>query len=219
MEKQELIIPEFVKIQNRQSLSFGTKEDLKKSWESLYRMTCPEIKNFQFYPYYNDVIEWLSDDKGLGLAIYRSEGDNITNNGVGKSLFINKVYPILLYNVYDKRTPVFLNCLDITSDLDYLEEKIFSKTNREILILEEFSREPKEINDYGTTFRPMERIFDHAERYGWKVIFVTNKSKSEVVKHYNSNHLMDRIRSMCYAIECSGDSSRISSKEIFKNDR
>ncbi|MFY7733584.1 MAG: hypothetical protein ACOVSR_08880 [Bacteroidia bacterium] len=206
-------IPNCVNIIEPQILSFGNKEAIKEIWENLYKISDPKIKEFHNYEFYDKIIEWLADDKGLGLGIYRSEGDGLINNGSGKSIFINKVYPILLYNVYN-RTPILINSIDIKS-MEQLENKIFKFTNREILIIDEFSREPLVINEYGTIYKPMERIIDHCERFGWKLIFATNYTKKEIVAHYNSNHLTDRIRSLTYSIECSGKSSRKSTNKIY----
>ena len=210
----EFEIPNCVKIIEPQILSFGTEEDLRSAIPILFKRCDPKIKDFKYYPFYDKVIKYLSNDNGKGMIIYREDGDNTVNNGLGKSVWINKIYPTLLWNVY-KKSPIMLNGADFDRNILPKIDEILKIEGRQTLIFDEMCREPLEINDFGNKIKPMERIFDHADRFGWKIIGATNYTKSQVGAHYNSNHLSDRIRSLCLSIECSDISSRESAKNLF----
>lgn len=202
--KLDFIIPTGVKVVQKQVIKFGNPEDIKPLFIAIAKQIDETIEEFQWFPFYDEIIEWLSDDKGDGLILYSEEGKR--NNGLGKSLTITKIYPILLENYISPAKKFYiLNCTDL--DVDKINElrKIEGKI---ILIIDEMGRESKLINDFGTKIRPMETVMEIADRNNWKVVIATNLSKKGALLHYESFHLFERIKSKCKPIECSGESKR-----------
>lgn len=211
----DLEIPKSVQVCVPKKLSFGTYDDLYELLPELYRICDPTIEKFVYHEYYKDLCLWLSDDKGVGLGIFRDDGDCV-NNGTGKTVFVTKVYPTLLHNVYKSMPqPIEINGASLT--IGRLKEVLSIKTPYMVLTIDEFAREPLEFKDYGNPMKPMEMLFEHAVKNCWKILFASNFSKKQVLKHYQSNHLMDRIKSYCFLTTCSGKSSRKSSSALIKS--
>ncbi len=204
MDLGKIEIPDNVKTVKKQIFNFGEVGEIKKVLPELFKMLDGSISEFNWFPYYDKISEWLSNDGGVGIALYAA-GDE-KNNGIGKSVFCTKVYPTILKNfIKPEKYCTILNCTDLNkSKLD----EILKNEGQIVLVLDELGREPKIILDYGNEIRPMEMIFEKAERCGWKLIISTNMTEIQTHKHYASRHLSERLRSLCLPISCSGKSLR-----------
>ena len=203
-KKLDFIIPMGVNVVQKQVIKFGNPEDIKPLYISIAKQIDETIGEFEWFSFYDDIVNWLSDDKGDGLILYSKELER--NNGVGKSLFISKIYPILLENYISPAKKFFiLNCTDL--DIDKINE-LRKIEGRIILIIDEMGRESKLINDFGTKIRPMETVMEIADRNNWKVVIATNLSKKGALLHYESFHLFERLKPKCRPIECGGTSKR-----------
>lgn len=201
----DFIVPNGINVLPKQVIKFGNQEDIKALYISIAEQIDDTIAKFEWLPFYDEIVDWLSDDKGDGLILYSKDGER--NNGIGKSLFATKIYPILLENYLSPAKKFFIvSCTDL--DKEKIDE-IRKIEGRIIIIIDEMGRESKIINDFGTKIRPMETIMEIVERNGWKPIIVTNLSKLNAIEHYDSFHLFERIKSKCRPIECSGKSKRI----------
>lgn len=200
---ESLKIPSTVNILEKQSIKID-RAIVDENFEAIHKYCDKSISEFKSYDFHKDIANWLADSNGLGLALYSTKGG--VNVGLGKSLFVSKVLPVMLLNFHKpNKFTYYFNCADFNMK-DF--EKVMEFDGRIILIIDEFGREPLVLKDYGTIIKPMERIFEKASRQGWTIVLATNFTKEEVAKHYNSDHLIDRLRSMCFSIECSGTSNR-----------
>lgn len=159
------------------------------------------VDNFVFLDFYNNICKWLLDNKGFGLIIYREESKS-PNNGLGKSLMVSKIIPSIIFEQH-RYVHYYFNLR-----LFNLEHyKRFIETNKRcIIIIDELGREPI-VKDFGSEIDIVGSLLEYAEINNCLVIIASNMSGSEIKSKYD-NAILERIKSMCYKVKCSGVSYR-----------
>lgn len=110
-------------------------------------------------PAYDQIADWLSDNKGRGLLC-------VGTSGLGKTLISEKVLPVIL-----GRKIAAVSAMDLTARIDELMKE-------RCVIVDDLGKEP--VRRYGETDRSFLKLCDAAERSGILLIVTTNLSTTPV---------------------------------------
>lgn len=174
-----------------QQLSFGNKEKCSHLFREAFKSVDRSIDKYEHLKEYNQVIDWMADNKAKGLFL---QGDV----GRGKSVIIAGIIPVLMYAVFGKViTP-------------YPSEVIPDKYNQLVkswaVCIDDLGTEPK-VNNFGEKYEGFPHIANAAEAR-LKLMFIsTNLSSEELLDRYGER-TMDRIRRLCKVVKFNGKSLR-----------
>lgn len=140
---------------------------------------------------YDQVAEWLEDNKGLGLLC-------AGNCGRGKSVICQKVLPVV-FKFWHKKV---MNTFTATDLNDHFNE--FSQYK--ILSIDDMGTEPN-ANRYGEKHDYMQEIVDLAERKQKLIVISTNLDGKEMLERYGER-TVDRLKSITKSVAFSGESLR-----------
>ncbi|MBQ9532429.1 MAG: hypothetical protein IJR71_00480 [Prevotella sp.] len=143
----------------------------------------------KWLPEYEEVSEWLTDNKGKGLLL-------IGDCGRGKTLITTMILPILL-----QRLNRVVNIYD-APDLNTKTRDIFEK---HIIVIDDLGTESTV--EYGEKKIVFADLIDQAEKRGKLLIVTTNLSSDELSDKYGVKTI-DRFFSCCRIIKFSGESLR-----------
>ena len=167
----------------------NAKEHLK-SW--LDYVVGLEGKQGRWFPAYDEVAEWLTDNKGKGLYLYG-------NCGLGKSLLTKYIIPAIVLNAQNK----IIKAYDMRQFMNNPEE-VF---NRKLLALDDIGTEEIAVN-YGTRRDLFPELMDMAEKYGKVVIASSNLDSEQLLERYGSR-TMERIMATMKRVKFQGKSFRV----------
>lgn len=140
---------------------------------------------------YNDVANWLTDNKGRGLLC-------IGNCGRGKTLLCGRIIPVLLNHYCHK----IVSCYDaqqLNANLDAVKQK-------HIIYVDDIGTEFLSVK-YGEKRLSFAELVDEAEKKGKLLIISTNLSLSELQQKYGER-TVDRLRAITTPVVFKGDSLR-----------
>jgi len=115
-------------------------------------------RDFVWLPEYNQVADWLNDNRGRGLCLYGT-------NGTGKTVLVQKVIPALILRYCNKIVGCF-NYYDLNTDADKI-------VNRRLLSIDDAGLESEGII-FGNKRWVFPEIMDIAEKRNNIVIFSSN---------------------------------------------
>ena len=115
-------------------------------------------RDFVWLPEYDQVAEWLDNNRGLGLCLYGT-------NGTGKTVLIQKVIPALLFGYYKK----------VLKSINYYELNTLADTviNYRMISIDDAGME-SECVAFGNKRWIFPEIMDIAEKRNNTVIFSSN---------------------------------------------
>lgn len=142
-------------------------------------------------PEYEQVAEWLSDNKGLGLLC---AGDC----GRGKSVICQKVIPVIFQFIHKK---IMNTCTAIELNALFDEYKQYK-----ILSVDDIGTEPV-ANRYGEKHNVVQELVDLAERKQKLLVFSTNMNEKQLKEIYDIR-TVDRLRALTKPIIFNGKSLR-----------
>ena len=145
----------------------------------------------KWLPEYEEVADWLSDNKERGLLCLGSCGR-------GKSLICNRVLPILLNHFCGK----VLSCYDaqqMNTDIDNVIKK-------HIIYIDDVGTEGVSIK-FGERRMAFSEIVDEAEKKG-KLLIVTSNLTTERLKEKYGERTLDRLKGISRLILFKGESLR-----------
>lgn len=150
-------------------------------------------ENFTYLQEYDQIAEWLADNKGKGLFLFG-------NCGLGKTMIVRHVItPILL---------IYINKVVKHIDAPKLGEFIYSNSKIGGLIsVDDVGTETLEKVIYGDRIIPFSEFMDSCEKNDALPIITTNLTAKQIVERYGDRTL-DRIKSTCVRICLTGDSFR-----------
>jgi len=150
-----------------------------------------EGRNMQWLPEYEEVTEWLSDNKGRGLFIY---GDC----GRGKSLLCRYVLPAILLHHCQKVVSVF--------DIQQANSDIDNVLSKRIISLDDVGTESVSIQ-FGRRRIAFAEIMDATEKDNKLLIASSNLNASQILNYYDMR-VLDRLKSTTRRIPFRGQSLR-----------
>jgi DNA replication protein DnaC len=177
------------------NLSFGTKEQCKASFIEIFQAVDKTVTKFVYHKEYDQIIDWLTDNKGKGLALMGSVG-------VGKSVIIRSVIPVYMRAQYNKNVRVF----GLTDFLTMDGKDFRSYLRRSIIAIDELGREPL-MSDYGVKFEAVPVLVESCEVES-KLLFISSNARKEDICRRYGLHTFDRIQKLCRIITITGKSNR-----------
>ena len=148
-------------------------------------------KEFAYKQEYDEVADWLSDNKRRGLLLYG-------NCGQGKTLLSRFVLPAILLKYCGK----VVNYYDMTQ----VNHKIDEVLSKHILSIDDVGTESLSVQ-YGNKRNAFDEIMDSVEKKGKLIIVTTNLTSEELSEKYGER-VMDRIISTTRRILFTGESLR-----------
>lgn len=145
----------------------------------------------QWLPEYEEIAEWLADNKCRGLLCFG-------NCGRGKTLICGKILPLVLNN-YCK---LIVNCYDaqtMNAELDKIKQK-------KIISLDDIGTESVSVK-YGEKRIAFAELVDEAEKKGKLLIITTNLTLEELAEKYGERTI-DRLRAITKTVLFHGNSLR-----------
>jgi DNA replication protein DnaC len=150
----------------------------------------------QWLPAYDQVVEWLTDNKGRGLLC-------IGTSGLGKTLGCEKILPIILGS----------NIKTVTADslYDHIDELLKERC----VIVDDLGKEP--LKRYGQPDTSFFKLCDAAERRGILLIITTNLSTNRVrnnplytssIEERYGRDVISRLRATVKVVEFKGKDMR-----------
>ena len=188
------------------SFSWGDRESCEAMLPALFRRLDGSVTSYQHLPEYNELVEWMTDTKGMGLLL-------IGDCGRGKSIIVTGIIPLLLamkninsYAIHadelSKSYPFAASTMGMDPKmtcLDYLCRSPYP-------IIDELGVETL-VNDYGERYEGFNQVINAAERYYRPLFVSTNLTTQELLNRYGERTL-DRLQHLCRIVEFRGESLR-----------
>ena len=140
---------------------------------------------------YNNIADWLTDNKGKGLML-------VGDCGVGKSLIGMRIIPLLL-NHYCRKIVTVCTANELNKSPDEI-------INRHVIYVDDVGTEDIS-NIYGNKRIPFAELVDAAERDGKLLMFSTNLDDEHLAQKYG-NRTTDRLHAVTRKITIKGKSNR-----------
>lgn len=145
----------------------------------------------EWLPEYEDIVSWLSDNKGRGLLCYG-------NCGRGKTVICGKIIPLLL-NHYCRKIVACYDSQLMNADIDAVKQK-------HIIYIDDVGTENMSVK-FGEKRLAFCEIVDEAEKRGKLLILTTNLSLDEISQKYGER-TMDRLVAITTRVKFIGKSLR-----------
>ena len=142
-------------------------------------------------PEYDEVAEWLSDNRGRGLLC-------IGNCGRGKTLICGKIIPLLL-NHYHRKVVASYDAQQMNAEIDVVKQK-------HIIYIDDIGTENLSVK-FGEKRLAFAELADEAEKKGKLLIVTSNLSIAEIQEKYGVRTL-DRLRAITKPVRFQGESLR-----------
>jgi DNA replication protein DnaC len=175
--------------------SFGTRDECRDMFTGIFQAADPTVKDFKYYKAYDEVIDWMVDTEGKGLALFGSVG-------TGKSVILRFVIPAIFAGKENK----ILKVVGLPDFMEMDGAKLTECLNRYAVLIDEMGREPLAV-DYGKKYEAVPVLIENCEIYN-KLLFITsNATEQQIVARYGL-HTFDRIRKLCKIVIITNKSSR-----------
>lgn len=177
---------------------FGSPKKVSIHIDNAKLLLCNGLKYYcdegaVWQPEYEEVAEWLTDNKGRGLWL-------CGECGRGKTLIGAKILPVL-FNFY--HFPRKIITLYDAKDMNNVYNDIVKK---HIIYIDDVGKESVEVS-YGNRNLRFPDIVDEAEKKGKLLMFSTNLSQEKMVEKYGER-TVDRLRAITKKIVFRGKSLR-----------
>lgn len=158
----------------------------------------------KWLPEYDEIADWLTDNKGRGLLC-------VGQPGLGKTLICCYILPMLLHK-FAKVIPAVVTAVDMNKSID----KLLAKS---IVIVDDIGTESPETITFGERRYPFAELVDSVERRSSILILTTNlwtrhyvdKETGRVVPSIEDRYglrTLDRLRAITSVVELKGSSMR-----------
>ena len=189
MEKIKDIVKKLdLQVREFGSYSFGDKHICKDMFVKTFTGVDKTVKIFEWMLEYDQIIEWMTDTKGKGLALFGSIGR-------GKTIVNSLIIPVIFYEKYKK----VLRPLEA----DKITREDIEKW---ALIIDDIGIESM-VNDFGTKTDMVNYAINKAEHYSKLLFLTSNLTKDELIQRYGSR-IIDRIQRLCKIVIFTGKSLR-----------
>lgn len=140
---------------------------------------------------YEQVAEWLTDNKGMGLFMYG-------NCGLGKSLLARYVIPALMLKYNRKVVSVY--------DTNTMNANIDEVLSKKIICIDDVGTEDMSVK-YGEKRLAFAEVMDNVEKKRCLIIATSNLTNDELLSRYGER-VLDRIKSTTKRVVFTGKSFR-----------
>ena len=140
---------------------------------------------------YEQVAEWLTDNKGMGLFMYG-------NCGLGKSLLARYVIPALMLKYNRKVVSVY--------DTNTMNANIDEVLSKKIICIDDVGTEDISVK-YGEKRLAFAEVMDNVEKKRCLIIATSNLTIDEILERYGER-VLDRIKSTTKRVVFTGKSFR-----------
>lgn len=147
--------------------------DAKIKMQKLFEVFVP---GYEWIPEYDQVADWLTDNKGRGLFLYG-------NCGRGKTMLAKYIIPALLLSDCQKVMSYF-DIIDLKDKFDELKQK-------KILAVDDIGTE-EIIVKFGNRTDVFAEIMDIVEKKSKLIVVTSNYQKEELLNRYG-RRILDRI--------------------------
>jgi len=181
-------IAEFLQPKMYNRFKLGTKEELKEMFVKAFKHYDRTIDVYEHLDSYNEIIDWMVDNKGRGLML-------MGECGLGKSTILNFVIPAIFRTKTNKlltSTPA--------KELGEVE-----RSSASFIIIDDLGTESIK-NDYGTKIDAVADAISYAEDSSKTLLITTNLDAGELKERYDERTL-DRLRK-CKVVVIKGKSFR-----------
>ena len=177
---------------------FGSPKKVSIHIDNAKLLLCNGLKYYcgegsVWQPEYEEVAEWLTDNKGRGLWL-------CGECGRGKTLIGAKILPVLFNFYHFPRKTISLY------DAKGLNSKFDDIVKKHIIYIDDVGKESVDVN-YGNRNLRFPDIVDEAEKKGKLLMFTTNLSQEKMVEKYGER-TVDRLRAITKKIVFRGKSLR-----------
>ena len=178
-------------VREQLNFSFGIDQDrCKNLFFEIFMRVDKTTNEWLNIPEYKEVIEWMTDTKGKGLALFGSIGR-------GKTVINSFIIPVLFYRRYGK----------------VLKPRIAQGLTRENLsqckwayVIDDIGTE-EIVNEYGTKTDMVSYAINNAEHFNKPLFLTSNLTKDELIQRYGLR-TFDRIQRLCKIVIFTGKSLR-----------
>ena len=161
----------------------------------LYEADLPTITQLYYYATGNEKCKFALNK---GIAILGSIGR-------GKTLLMQAFLQLFNQDPTTKNV-TFIDTLDYVNRLAD-EPELYTRNFKRPLYLDDFGKEPAEINIYGTKRHPISELICARYNYGATTFFTSNYNLDTLTEHYGK-HIIDRLQEQCTFIYMTGESRR-----------
>lgn len=140
---------------------------------------------------YEQVAEWLTDNKGMGLFMYG-------NCGLGKSLLARYVIPALMLKYNRKVVSVY--------DTNTMNANIDEVLSKKIVCIDDVGTEDLSVR-FGEKRLAFAEVMDNVEKKRCLIIATSNLTIDEILERYGER-VLDRIKSTTKRVVFTGKSFR-----------
>jgi len=174
------------------------KEQFNKR-DELFHITIPNAKNviihfwnnmvskkIEWIPEYDEIAEWLTDNKGKGLFLYGA-------NGRGKSVMIEIVLPAILLTYY--RKIIYKTTAIGMNELIDKELVLTELLKKKLISIDDVGKE-SELVYYGAIRIAFAELMDNAEKNGVFVLASSNLDANGLLAKYDLA-VVERISTCC----------------------
>lgn len=113
----------------------------------------------QWLPAYDEIADWLTDNKGRGLLC-------VGGCGLGKTLICQYILPLLIYQ--------HLNIISEAVTANEMNARIDALLHQRCVVVDDLGTEAAETQTYGNRRYPFSELCDSVERRGSLLIVTTN---------------------------------------------
>ena len=171
--------------------SFGDRKKCRELFEIAFMHCDKTVKEFQYLPEYEQIIQWMMDTKGTGLCL-------VGDCGRGKSTIIMGVIPTVYYLAAKKILHGY-QAFDIPEKVGFILKSW-------AVLIDEVGTEVQ-CTGYGGNYEGFNRIMDNAEAELKPVFISTNLTKDQIEARYGTR-TWERLNRLCRVVRFKGESLR-----------
>lgn len=163
-----------------------------KNSKEFFNITAKKlIRNFEWLPEYEKVIDWMENNECKGLILHGS-------NGRGKTMIAKKIIPVF-FKYFFNRYISFYNAQEMNEKLDEILLK-------KLIILDDIGTEEQKIY-FGDKRWAFPEIMDNAEKE-FNIVIITTNLTPDLIELKYGLRTRERIRVCCKPVKFFGETLR-----------